>query len=450
MSNSNKCELISIFKDIYHINNYEDILKDNSIEGKFKYIFNYRPDSNNCPGNILLHYLMQYSSDENTIFSYSAHRSWRTRSNEQSCNKCPSRIVSTRLPHIPYKNLKCDYKGVSLWLSNIATSQYLTEQNPSHPPCMMVISVDSNLKSHKEFIDTHFMENLIRNAKIWHMTNIIGEPYVESEFFEVFTYNDGYWDLKKGNRIRTKETLFLEESFYDTLITKINKFSMNKTKEIYRRLNVPYKLNILLHGPPGTGKTSFIEVMASELKRNIRFMQITPKITDEQFSSAISSLGDKDILVCEDIDCLFIDRKKSDSDKNSMTFSGLLNCFDGINGGKNGLIVFMTTNYKCRLDNALTRPGRVDILEEFKYMSKKSLSKMVKFYFEDHYDQKDFDKLYDHFKDSNITGAIMSKFLLSLLLDDTYSLYKNRKHLQDILQENDYESQSAIEKNLYM
>ena len=63
-----------------------------------------------------------------------------------------------------------------------------------------------------------------------------------------------------------------------------------------------------------------------------------------------------------------------------MTFSGLLNSLDGINGGKNGLIVFMTTNYKCRLDSALTRPGRVDITEEFKYMDYECLEKMVSFY----------------------------------------------------------------------
>ena len=39
-----------------------------------------------------------------------------------------------------------------------------------------------------------------------------------------------------------------------------------------------------------------------------------------------------------------------------MTFSGLLNAFDGITGGKEGLIVFMTTNHKCNLDEALLRP----------------------------------------------------------------------------------------------
>ena len=125
------------------------------------------------------------------------------------------------------------------------------------------------------------------------MTNILGEEYHEDKFCEIYTYNDGYWDLKRGNRARSKETLFIEEGQYSKLLKKIKNFNEQKTRDIYERLNIPYKLNILLHGPPGCGKTSFIEIIASELKRDIRFMQITPKITDEQFSSAISSLGER-------------------------------------------------------------------------------------------------------------------------------------------------------------
>ena len=189
---------------------------------------------------------------------------------------------------------------------------------------MLLLSVDI-MRKHFQILDDGFMNKLYKDAKIWHMTNILGEIYDENNFFEVFTFNDGYWDLKKGNYVRKKDTLFLNNEIRERLIMQINKFSKEKTKNIYRRLNIPYKLNVLLHGPPGTGKTSFIEVMASQLKRNIRFMQITPKITDEQFSSAVSVLDDNDILVCEDIDCLFTDRKDSDSKKNSMTFSGLLN-----------------------------------------------------------------------------------------------------------------------------
>lgn len=45
-----------------------------------------------------------------------------------------------------------------------------------------------------------------------------------------------------------------------------------------------------------------------------------------------------------------------------MTFSGFLNALDGVASGEER-IIFMTTNYLERLDPALVRPGRVDLLE---------------------------------------------------------------------------------------
>ena len=36
-----QCELTAIFKDPFKIYNYDDILKDISIQGRFKYLFSY-------------------------------------------------------------------------------------------------------------------------------------------------------------------------------------------------------------------------------------------------------------------------------------------------------------------------------------------------------------------------------------------------------------------------
>lgn len=47
---------------------------------------------------------------------------------------------------------------------------------------------------------------------------------------------------------------------------------------------------------------------------------------------------------------------------NRVTFSGLLNCLDGVASAE-ARIMFMTTNYLERLDPALVRPGRVDVKE---------------------------------------------------------------------------------------
>jgi hypothetical protein len=451
MTNTNESNYIlpSIFYKPFHVRNYSDIMKDTSINGKFKFLLNYKADNRGCPGSILLHYLLQYVDSTSTIFSYNTRakqHAWRRR--ESETNRIKSTDTPLRLPSIPYRNLKCNYNNHTLWVSNIFISSQL-EDNQSYPPSLLVLSIESDVGSFSEFIDTGFMNNLYKSSKIWHMTNILGEVYDENNFFEVYTFSEGYWELKKGNYIRDQKTLFLKESKYNRLISKIDQFGLDKTRQIYRRLNLPYKLNVLLHGPPGTGKTSFIEVMASNLKRNIRFMQITPKITDEQFSTAVSQLGDNDILVCEDIDCLFTDRKDSDSKKNAMTFSGLLNSLDGINGGKNGLIVFMTTNYKCRLDSALTRPGRIDITEEFEYMDKVAIQQMIKFYFEDNYNEKSSNKLYEKCGHYNITGAIMSNFLLGLLLNEDYNLEEHSRELIKMLEENNYEKEASITKSLY-
>ena len=444
--------LSAIFSNKYDTPEYEDLLNDTSIKGKFKYVMNYSPSSLSVgQANILVHYLIKNSCHNNTLFSFNGGQEGLLQRVKRR-SKRKARIddnLALRLPTVQFKNFKCSFEETDIYISNIFVSCDFHPEVSNMPPMILILSIDSELETHEEFWETGIIKRMMHESKKWHMTNVIGEEYSEDKFCEIYTYNDGYWDLKRGNRVRSKDTLFIEEDQYDKLITKVKRFNDEKTRDIYERLNIPYKLNILLHGPPGCGKTSFIEIIASELKRDIRFMQITPKITDEQFSSAISGLGDMDILVCEDIDCLFVERKNSDTQKNAMTFSGLLNCFDGINGGKNGLIVFMTTNYKCRLDKALTRPGRVDLMSEFTYMSKETVKRMVKFYMEDNYSDSECEKLYEKISEYKLTGAIMSQFLLSMVLEEKTDISKHYKLIKTILEENNYEESTSISKSLY-
>lgn len=48
--------------------------------------------------------------------------------------------------------------------------------------------------------------------------------------------------------------------------------------------------------------------------------------------------------------------------QSSVTFSGFLNALDGVASGEER-IIFMTTNHVERLDPALIRPGRVDLMQ---------------------------------------------------------------------------------------
>ena len=65
-----------------------------------------------------------------------------------------------------------------------------------------------------------------------------------------------------------------------------------------------------------------------------------------------------------------------------MTFSGLLNCLDGV-GSTEERIVFMTTNYLERLDSALIRPGRVDVKTKIDYASESQVRRTFERFYPD-------------------------------------------------------------------
>ena len=101
------------------------------------------------------------------------------------------------------------------------------------------------------------------------------------------------------------------------------------SKEEYNTLGIPWKRNYLLEGPPGTGKTSLIFSLASEFNLEIFIINLGPKVDDSVFMTAVSNLPNNAILLLEDVDALFVDRKANDSNK-SLVFSGILNVLDGM------------------------------------------------------------------------------------------------------------------------
>lgn len=72
--------------------------------------------------------------------------------------------------------------------------------------------------------------------------------------------------------------------------------------------------------------------------------------------------------------------------KSRVSFSGLINAIDGA-AAKEGRILIMTTNHRERLDEALIRPGRVDLQIAFAFASKGVISEL----FENLYDVSEDD-----------------------------------------------------------
>ena len=77
------------------------------------------------------------------------------------------------------------------------------------------------------------------------------------------------------------------------------------SKEEYIRKGIKYKRNYLLHGPPGTGKTSFITSIASKYDLDVFMINLNTNINDIVFMKIISKLPERSLLVLEDVDFLF-------------------------------------------------------------------------------------------------------------------------------------------------
>ena len=166
--------------------------------------------------------------------------------------------------------------------------------------------------------------------------------------------------------LREPETLCFPPSFFEDFASRVRDFS--ESRDDYERLGIPWRLGILLHGKPGTGKTSISHALASVLKRRLAVIPLADMRSDEDLFSAFEGVRDGSIVLIEDVDCAF--NKRSSEDAEGITFSGFLNCIDGVIAPQNGRVLIMSTNHIERLDPALIRPGRADLRIEVPLLQK--------------------------------------------------------------------------------
>lgn len=199
-------------------------------------------------------------------------------------------------------------------------------------------------------------ERIFAEAHEMHQQNQEGKTVI-------YNSNGTEWkQFGEPKRKRPLESIILERGVKERIVEDVEAFIDARTWYLDR--GIPYRRGYLLYGPPGTGKSSFIQALAGHLDFNIAILNVSERgLHDDKLSHMLSRVPARTIVLLEDIDVAFANRKKADADGYSganVTFSGLLNALDGVASGEER-IIFLTTNYVERLDEALIRPGRVDM-----------------------------------------------------------------------------------------
>lgn len=168
---------------------------------------------------------------------------------------------------------------------------------------------------------------------------------------------DGYWEHDQQRDERPISSVHLADGIAEKVLDDLTEF--HDSRDWYAELGIPYRRSYLLHGPPGSGKTSFAVAIASHLHRSLYVIDLAnPGLKDSTLLSTLAGVPRNGVVLFEDVDCCVPDRKKEKDQR--VTLSGLLNALDGV-ASPEGHVRIFTTNHPERLDPALTRPGRMDL-----------------------------------------------------------------------------------------
>lgn len=168
----------------------------------------------------------------------------------------------------------------------------------------------------------------------------------------------GFYDLSAENnqlffmpvRQRTDKLLRFPHAEIDTVLGEIERFW--EREEVFREFNLPYKRGILMYGPPGSGKTSALQLIARDVvtRGGIVLLWETDLFTQAYRQLRLVQPEVPLVVLMEDLDAILEGRNESN----------VLNLLDGAEA-MHKVVFVATTNYPEKLGpRIINRPSRFD------------------------------------------------------------------------------------------
>ncbi|XP_058131256.1 nuclear valosin-containing protein-like isoform X3 [Dasypus novemcinctus] len=175
----------------------------------------------------------------------------------------------------------------------------------------------------------------------------------------------------RGLELQISSVKFEDVGGSDVTLKEICKMLVHmRHPEVYRHLGAVPPRGVLLHGPPGCGKTLLAHAIAGELDLPILKVAATEIVSGvsgeseqklrELFEQAVSNAPC--ILFIDEIDAITPKREVASKDMERRIVAQLLTCMDDLNNlaAAARVLVIGATNRPDSLDPALRRAGRFD------------------------------------------------------------------------------------------